>query len=106
MLFPPVQNLREAAARVQCQNNIKQIGTALQLLHNDYVAFPKAGKVSNELSWHVFLLPYIEQKNLYDQFSFVKGSYSSNAQKIGIGVNNKVNLYLCPSCPIERMQTA
>jgi prepilin-type N-terminal cleavage/methylation domain-containing protein/prepilin-type processing-associated H-X9-DG protein len=104
LLLPAVQKVRESAARVKCQNNLKQIGIGLHAFHNDYGAFPKAGKRSSELSWHVFLLPYIEQKNLADQFSYAKGSYDGDPLKIGIAVNNKVNLYLCPSSSIDRMQ--
>jgi len=106
LLLPAVQKVRESAAKLKCQNNLKQIGVALHAFHNDYGAFPKAGKLSNELSWHVFLLPYIEQANLYSQFNFAKGPYDGDPLKVGIGVKNKVNMYLCPSCPIERMQPA
>lgn len=61
LLLPAVQAAREAARRTSCQNNLKQIGLALHNFHDTYLGFPKAGKRSNELSWHVFVLPHLEQ---------------------------------------------
>src|SRR5437764_5181982 len=88
LLLPAVQKVRAAAARTQCQNNLKQMGLALHNYHAAYDAFPP-GLVSrlvdpnwkyqtgntnsypDELgpgwSFFAFLLPYIEQENLYRQ---------------------------------------
>src|SRR5215204_4232882 len=84
LLLPAVQKVREAAAKAKCQNNLKQIGIGLHNFHGSYGWFPMAGKRSNELSWHVFLLPFIEQDNLYQQFSFAQGTYEGDAKKIGL----------------------
>jgi len=106
LLLPAVQKVREAAARVKCQNNLKQLGIALNVFHDSVGGFPKAGKRSNELSWHVFLLPYIEQKNFYDQFSFVKGDFFGGTNRTGPLKNEltytKVNLYMCPAGIVEK----
>src|SRR4051794_6845264 len=62
---------RHAARRMQCSNHLKQIGLALQNYHDDYGTLPPAyiadstGKPIH--SWRVLLLPYIEQKLLYDK---------------------------------------
>src|SRR4051794_13895877 len=72
LLLPAVQKVREAAARMKCLNNVKQISLALHAYHDPNGAFPpgvKAGSPSNYLSFHVYILPYLEQDNLYRQFN-------------------------------------
>src|SRR5262249_4650947 len=72
LLVPAVQKVREAAARVQCQNNLKQLGLALHAYHDVYKKFP-AGNVYKQVggqwnyydTWTISILPYIEQGNLY-----------------------------------------
>ncbi|HVX64806.1 MAG TPA: DUF1559 domain-containing protein [Pirellulales bacterium] len=74
LLLPAVQTAREAARRSQCTNNLKQIGLALQNYHDVYGAFPPAyladedGKPMH--SWRVLILPFLEQKPLYDRYRF------------------------------------
>ena len=78
LLLPAVQAAREAARRMQCGNNVKQIGLALHNYHSAYGRFPmQAGgsappaQMSNQsfLSFLVPLLPFIEQQPLWDQIS-------------------------------------
>jgi len=73
LLLPAVSSVREAGRRVQCQNNLKQYGLALQAYHNDYGTFP-VGNFAPNLpysyagGWWGFqarLLPYLEAKNIY-----------------------------------------
>jgi prepilin-type N-terminal cleavage/methylation domain-containing protein/prepilin-type processing-associated H-X9-DG protein len=107
LLLPAVQKVREAANRMKCANNMKQLGIALHNFHGAYGGFPKAGKVSNELSWHVFMLPFIEQDALYRQFSFVPGSYcgasGTGPNKNIYAVQNEIKMFMCPSATVERM---
>jgi len=71
-LLPAVQQAREAARRTQDRNSLKMIGLAMQNYHDTFGKFParasydKSGKPL--LSWRVHLLPYLEQKELYEQF--------------------------------------
>ncbi len=107
LLVPAVQKVREAAARSECTNNLKQLGLALHNFHNVFHGFPKAGKLTNELSWHVYILPFIEQDNLYKQFNFAPGTFNGPPNNTGPKRNelalNRIPQFLCPSCDIEKM---
>ena len=107
LLLPAVQKVREASNRAKCQNNLKQLGLALHNFHDAYGGFPKAGKLSSELSWHVFILPFIEQSNLYAQFDLTAtNAFDANN---GTGPNknvyaqNPVAAFLCPSSSATTM---
>lgn len=72
LLLPATQSAREAARRSQCHNNLKMIGLALHNYHDVYGQFPPAVIGPNnvprqrQFSWLVALLPFLEQRNLYD----------------------------------------
>src|SRR5690349_10952765 len=63
LLLPAVQKVREAAAKLQCQNNLKQIGIALLHYHDNKKGFPP-GRDSHSFSAHVYLLPYLEKEDV------------------------------------------
>jgi prepilin-type processing-associated H-X9-DG protein len=109
LLVPAVQKVREAADRASCQNNLKQIGLALHTFHDAYKGLPRAGKLSNELSWHVFILPFIEQDSLYRQFNLSPGPFNGPPGNRGPRKNElgftRIPIYLCPSSPTEKMFT-
>ena len=80
LLLPAVQKVRESAARIQCQNNMKQIGLGLHMYHDTNQAFPwgvsddfqdvATGNLQySSLPWCVYILPYIDQMPLYKQFN-------------------------------------
>lgn len=78
LLLPAVQAAREAARRMQCSNNVKQIGLAFQLYHDSYRQFPWAGRnhvnccnssIRDYWTWAYHIFPYMEQQNLVDQAS-------------------------------------
>ena len=69
LLVPAVQKVRAAAARIQCTNNLKQIGLALQNYHGVYKKFPSIPGPNPDGSsggWVMSLLPYLDQQNLYN----------------------------------------
>ena len=70
LLLPAVQSSREAARRTQCSSNIKQLGVAA---HNYAMAkndtLPVGCRDYNFMTWHTFILPYMEEVNIYQQMS-------------------------------------
>lgn len=65
LLVPAVQKVREAAARTQCANNLKQLGLAVQSFHDTYKYFPAARTSDSFATWAALILPYIEQDAMY-----------------------------------------
>jgi prepilin-type processing-associated H-X9-DG protein len=74
LLLPAVQAAREAARRSQCNNNLKQIAIAMLNYHDTWNTFPPAYLADENgrpmHSWRVLILPYMEQKALYDRYNF------------------------------------
>src|SRR4051812_32468837 len=69
LLLPAVQKVREAAARMSCQNNLKQIALAMHNYHDSYSKFPPGYAFNKyqkgeELFWPMLIWPYIEQGNI------------------------------------------
>jgi prepilin-type N-terminal cleavage/methylation domain-containing protein len=93
LLVPAVQKVREAAARIQCGNNLKQLGLACHSFHDANRWLPPSRVANDYLTWAVLLMPYIEQDNVYRQFD-VSQLY---AQQSAVATANHVNLYYCPS---------
>src|SRR5688572_21703284 len=71
LLVPAVQKVREAAARTQCVNNLKQIGVAMHNYHSAHKALPAGSKFDSPIHGPaaiVFLLPYVEQDNIANKY--------------------------------------
>jgi prepilin-type N-terminal cleavage/methylation domain-containing protein/prepilin-type processing-associated H-X9-DG protein len=97
LLLPAVQKVREAAARSQCQNNLKQLGLALHMYHDVNQVFPSE-TTGYEPSIFVVILPYIEQQNLYQQLmALYTPTNSGDAQMVTLAAASPVKIYLCPS---------
>ncbi|MEW4563652.1 DUF1559 domain-containing protein [Bremerella sp. JC770] len=91
LLLPAVQQAREAARRLQCRNNIKQLALAIHTYHDSHLVFP-SGNLTTETQyppksasdpegtmapWTVLILPFLEQGNLHSQFDF-KSPFTSH----------------------------
>ncbi len=63
LLLPAIQAAREAARRVQCQNNLKQLGLAFQMYHDSALRFPTGADSGEGSMWSYYLLPYLEESN-------------------------------------------
>jgi prepilin-type N-terminal cleavage/methylation domain-containing protein/prepilin-type processing-associated H-X9-DG protein len=100
LLVPAVQKVREAASRLSCENNLKQIGLGLHNYHDTYKKFPHnvrpvtAGGVRR--SWAVNILPFIEQNNMYQQYD--QNQNWSAPANLPV-TSQRVPIYQCPSAP-------
>jgi prepilin-type N-terminal cleavage/methylation domain-containing protein len=92
LLLPAVQKVREAAARAQCANNLKQIGLAFHSCHDATGTLP-CTRVDNRYTWLVDILPYIEQDNLFRQWNLNAAYNNQNVT----ARNTEVKAYFCPS---------
>jgi prepilin-type N-terminal cleavage/methylation domain-containing protein/prepilin-type processing-associated H-X9-DG protein len=98
LLLPAVQKVREAANRMSCTNNLKQLGIALHNHQGTYQTFPAGCSLPWDNWGHspnFQLLPFLEQENLYKTVDLNKGPYDSdNNQK---AITQQPKLFLCPS---------
>ena len=101
LLLPAVQKVREAANRTRCTNNLKQIGLGLHNYHDSYRRFPPGGAsipgmgtANDSQSFHVLILPYVEQAALFSQFNQAAVYQAAPNRNLG---GQKVPIYLCPS---------
>jgi prepilin-type N-terminal cleavage/methylation domain-containing protein/prepilin-type processing-associated H-X9-DG protein len=112
LLLPAVQKIRESAARTQCVNNLKQLGLALHNYHDSNDSFPPGyidgntnpnstpdNDVGPGWGWASFLLPFVEQQNVYNQIDF----------RVGVGLGNNaavsqlaLKIHQCPSDPYQQ----
>jgi len=108
LLLPAVQKVREAAARAQCQNNLKQLGLATQNMNDTYSQLPPTWGIfpytagvtttatSNYGTITFYLLPFIEQQNLYNSSMGASGNYRYSNNGVGAYT---IKTYVCPSDP-------
>jgi prepilin-type N-terminal cleavage/methylation domain-containing protein/prepilin-type processing-associated H-X9-DG protein len=96
LLLPAVQKVREAAGRMSCANNLKQIGLALHNVHASEGGFP-TNQTNPTMYWGAKTLPYIEQgalANIYDRTK----NYDDVANMHAVGT--QIKTFQCPSVPV------
>jgi prepilin-type N-terminal cleavage/methylation domain-containing protein/prepilin-type processing-associated H-X9-DG protein len=113
LLLPAVQKVREAANRMQCANNLKQIALALHNYHDTFLAFPQAykplatpdptapaGTGTYGAGAFVLILPFMEQDNLYRQIDPTRAALAPvNMPPGNPAYSTPIRTYLCPSAP-------
>ena len=102
LLLPAIQRVREAANRMRCSNNLKQIGIALHNYHNDYNSFPPGGvtegcccSTRSGITWTIAILPYMEQDALYRQYN--QSAFNEDAVNAPVVQAVVRPYYTCPS---------
>src|SRR5688500_13766381 len=104
LLLPAVQKVREAAARSQCTNNMKQLGLALHGFHDTNNVFPASGwtqagpgnPAGKFVGWRPLTLPHIEQEGLKKLYDF-NNNWWDGTNPVAAAV--PVKTYRCPSAP-------
>ena len=113
LLLPAVQAAREAARRMQCVNNLKQLGLAVHNYHQSHNVLPPTNMFlgpTNDLgwgwnaTWATLLLPNLEQTPLYNAFNMLGNDYNSPAN--WTVRTSQVNTLVCPSDPNVPLMTA
>jgi len=113
LLLPAAQKVREAANRIQCANNLKNVGLALHNFENTHGRFPPgsvqgpyrlAGVPNNSThGWGPFLLPYLEQQTLANQYHWDKDFYDPVNQPV---LTLHLKILQCPSAEPDRFVTS
>ncbi len=111
LLLPAVQKVREAAARMSCSNNLKQLGLACHNYHdqngrlppgaaNDMPPFGTATGPQWGSSWKVYILPHIEQDNIHRRWEFFNQSGYTNGTNTALATTITIKALRCPSSPV------
>jgi prepilin-type N-terminal cleavage/methylation domain-containing protein/prepilin-type processing-associated H-X9-DG protein len=104
LLLPAVQQAREAARRMSCQNNLKQIGVALHNHHDVKLTFPPGALNTGQngtpvyTTWAVEILPFLEQQPLFQQYNQTLVNTASANRIVG---QQRMVPYECPSDPVR-----
>jgi prepilin-type N-terminal cleavage/methylation domain-containing protein/prepilin-type processing-associated H-X9-DG protein len=116
LLVPAVQAARETARRTQCANNLKQSGVALQAYAQSRQTLPPGGVLPSSgggygHSWWIELLPYLEQRTIFDSFDFEGPfvgwvGFNANPHNAALLQDVQIGVMRCPSSPLPMMVNA
>ena len=104
LLLPAVQAAREAARRMQCGNNLKQIGLALHNYHAAKNALPLGSIPNGSSTWAMLILPQMEQQGIYNMINFNMPVFDNTTAVNGftnvqVAATTRIPAYTCPSDP-------
>ncbi len=105
LLIPAVQAAREAARRMQCSNQVRQMGLAIHNYHSAFRVLPRAlwfetpPQSFNGRPWSVAILPFMEQQALYDEFDLDLVAVDQISPRNVAVIQSVVTGYVCPSTP-------
>ncbi len=111
LLLPAVQAAREAARRMSCSNNLKQLGLSLHNYESTFKKLPMGGTLDSDFSVQARLLPYLEQANLQNLLDFRQPAFTGGfAAKIPNPLfvqafAKPLSVFLCPSDPAPTLTT-
>jgi prepilin-type N-terminal cleavage/methylation domain-containing protein len=98
MLLPAVQLARDSARKSSCINNLRQIGSAIHMYHDLHSAFPPGGYRAGQFviwtTWAIQILPYLDQKSVYDKYSQMQANDAPENQEV---CATFIGSYSCPS---------
>jgi prepilin-type N-terminal cleavage/methylation domain-containing protein/prepilin-type processing-associated H-X9-DG protein len=97
LLLPAVQSAREAARRIQCVNNLKQLGLGMQNHHDARGTLPWGGMSSPAQTWTFLVLPYLEQVPMYNAANMTQPSYAYSNMTV---IQTPISVFNCPSDPL------
>lgn len=109
MLLPAVQQVREAARRIQCANNVRQLGLAVLNYESAHMHFPSGWTTGNEMDpleepgwgWSAQLLPHIEGNNIYSRIDMTVAIDDHDHEDI---IQTVIPVFLCSSDPANDVQ--
>jgi prepilin-type processing-associated H-X9-DG protein/prepilin-type N-terminal cleavage/methylation domain-containing protein len=105
MLLPAVQVIREAARRVQCANKIKQQSLAMLNYESAHMKFPPGFSFPNQAMWSAYILPFMDQANLYNTLDFNSdfGDDTGNNSNI-LAKSAQLAVLRCPSANVPDLE--
>lgn len=104
LLLPAVQSAREAARRISCANNLKQVGMAVHNFHDSHQKLPPTSAGYAKLPWTGLLLPYLEMAAVYDRIT-LSADVDDASNSILTTAESAVGQYVCPTRSRPRVIT-
>jgi len=109
MLLPAVQQVREAARRIQCANNVRQLGLAVMNYESAHMHLPSGWITESEFQplaepgwgWSAEILPFVEGNNVHNQINFRVAIDDHDHEDI---IQTVIPVFLCPSDPAQELQ--